>query len=180
MSSVCRSWIRSLARDVALLVLVDAPDAGADAVGVAVVHAVASARRREASSRRTDSDASGTYSPRSTEVRRLPSVFSREFWSNDNRDWEADLNAMPQWQQLVFLVIALGLMGMGLLLALSPFAVAYLIVGLTGLPNNPLVLSLIVVLLVAVYLRFRSLFVAAFTALSQHWRRWLVRHQRGN
>src|SRR5437867_3455596 len=54
MSSVWRSWMRSAASVVALLVLVRAAEPGADAVGVAVVHAVAKARRRVTNRRRTD------------------------------------------------------------------------------------------------------------------------------
>src|SRR5437762_374261 len=53
MSSVWRSWMRSAASAVALPVLVPAAEPGAVAVGVAAVHAVESARKREASRRRT-------------------------------------------------------------------------------------------------------------------------------
>ena len=105
-------------------------------------------------------------------------MFSREFWSDDNRDWEEDLDALPQWQQFAFLIMAFALMGAGFLVALSPFAIAYLIVILIGLPNNPLVLSLVVVLLVGVYLRFRRFFVAVYTNLRRWWSRLAVRAQR--
>ena len=108
----------------------------------------------------------------------MRSLFSKEFWDDsDHVGLGPLLDELPAWQQVLFFVIALALNGLGVLVALSPFAVAYLIVTLTGLPNNPLVLSLVVMLMVAVYLRFRWFFVGAYTTLSRHMRGWLVQRR---